>query len=292
MQIMPQQENKQVRMHDFEDHKMMVLKNTICKDLSNSELEIFLLVCTKTKLCPFSKQIYAIKRRQGDKETMTIQTSIDGFRLIADRTGCYVPGPESTFVYDNNGNIVSATAYIKKKTKDGSWHTVSASAHMTEYCVMYGNKPGNIWAKMPRAMLSKCAESLALRKAFPAEIGGMYSDDEMAQADVDISKVQEQNPIEIKVEFPKLPENYLKITSEQSQELDLILGDCDDKFKKAAFRRILRNYGISRISDLPYNIFEGFKAAAVYNMEANRKLQTEHSLSMAEFASVAEIGGE
>lgn len=168
---------------DFNEEKVQLLKNTVCKGATNDELQLFLHVCSRTGLDPFRNQIYAIKRNTKDGARMTIQTGIDGFRLVAERTERYAPGKEPTYEYDTQGKLVAATSYIKKQTADGTWHEVSAKAHWDEYAQVYNGKPSQFWAKMPHVMLAKCAEAIALRKAFPGDFSGIYTTEEMAQAD-------------------------------------------------------------------------------------------------------------
>lgn len=170
----------------FPPDKVELLKRTICKGATDDELELFLHVSKRTGLDPFARQIHAVKRWQDGREVMTVQTGIDGYRLIAERSDRYMPGREATFEYDEAGLIVSATAYVKKLDKQGQWHEISASARFEEYC---GRKkdgtPNSMWNTKPHIMLAKCAEALVLRKAFPAELSGIYTREEMDQADVE-----------------------------------------------------------------------------------------------------------
>ena len=143
---------------------------------TDAELEMFLHICKHTGLDPLMKQIYSIPR--GGQRTT--QTSIDGFRLIAERTGRYSPGRESTFSYNEQGGIISATSWVRKMTPDGTWHDVAATVFMSEF---KGSTP--FWTKMPHVMLAKVAEAVALRKAFPADLSGIYTADELDQAEAE-----------------------------------------------------------------------------------------------------------
>lgn len=158
----------------YTQEQLTLIKNMACQGASNDEFKVFIEVCQRLQLNPFIKQVYSIKR--GNQRT--IQISIDGYRAVAERTGRYAPGKEPSFEYTDDKKLESATAYIMKMTADGKWHEVAAKAHYLEY-----RANTDIWTKMPRAMLAKCAESLALRKAFPAEFSGTYTEDEMEQAD-------------------------------------------------------------------------------------------------------------
>ena len=157
----------------YSQEQINLIKNQICKGASDVELQLFLHVCHKTGLDPLVKQVYSVK--YGTDRSIIV--GIDGFRSVAERSGCYAPGKESIFSYDPQGRLKCATAYVKKMTRDGTWHEVSASAFWAEY-----GSDKQFWKKMPHVMLSKCAEAIALRKAFPNELSGLYTQDEMDQA--------------------------------------------------------------------------------------------------------------
>jgi phage recombination protein Bet len=160
----------------FDQSKVELMKRTVAVGATDDEFAMFLHQCRKTGLDPLARQIYFVKR-QGKG---TIQTGIDGFRVVAERTGVYAGNDEPKFErIEGAKNPVSATVTVWKVVA-GIRCPFTATARWDEYYP--GDSQGWAWKKMPHVMLAKCAEALALRKAFPADLSGVYAFDELEQA--------------------------------------------------------------------------------------------------------------
>lgn len=176
----------------FTRDQVELIKRTIAKGTTDDEFALFMYVAKSQGLNPLTKQIHCVKRWDSklQKEVASFQVGIDGFRLIAERTGRYAPGKEPVFAYDDQGKLVSATATVRKLLADGTWADVSATAFHAEYVqTTKEGKPNSMWAKMPHSQLAKTAEALAIRKAFPNDTSGVRGDEEMEQADNEEAKL-------------------------------------------------------------------------------------------------------
>ena len=156
-----------------------LISSTIAPNCTADELKLFAYACQRTGLDPFSRQIYAIKR----SNKLTIMSSIDGLRSIAERTGqldgsatewCGDDGVWSDVWLGSKPPAAAKTTIWRK----GSTHPFVGTALYRDY-----NAGQGMWNKMPAAMIAKCSEALALRKSFPHNLSGLYSADEMEQAE-------------------------------------------------------------------------------------------------------------
>lgn len=186
--------------------QLSALKSLGLAQADAGDLAFFFHQAQRTGLDPFARQIYMINRggRWG------IQTSIDGFRIIAQRSGQYA-GQTAPYWCGDDGvwkdvwlsNTPPTAAKIgvyRSNFAEPTW----AIARWESYAV--SNNP--IWKKMPDVMLAKCAESLALRKAFPNDLSGIYTDEEMSQVDVVVEDKPKPKKIDLAIvanEEPKVP---------------------------------------------------------------------------------------
>lgn len=170
----------------FTDQQIAALRQIGLGANTQADVEVFFHQAKRSGLDPFRREIYMITRKTKNGPKATIQTGIDGFYKIADRVTRATGGtwgiPETLWCGPNGQwrdvwleETPPAAAKVTVERNGSRFTTVATSA---EY-----NAGSPMWQKMPARMIAKCAEALAIRRAFPDDLSGLYTSEEMAQAD-------------------------------------------------------------------------------------------------------------
>lgn len=180
----------------------LIKRMAVHPDAPDDVVELYLAKCRAVGTDPLDKLIYVIPRRANVKDERTgewrselrwtLQGSIDLFRSIAEQSGDYAGqlGP----LWSNDGEVwrdtwldpvppkVCKIGVLRKSFREPLWVTGTY-----EYYVPRDGKgvpaPSAFWKGEKGAhQLAKCVEELALRKAFPRRLHGVYGTEEMQQA--------------------------------------------------------------------------------------------------------------
>jgi hypothetical protein len=187
-------------MYTYSESELKFIQNK--HRLTDIEMDVFMSAAHRYGLNPLANQIYPQvrnDRKTGDR-SMVIATGIDGYRTLADRTGCYAGNDDP--VFDDPDNAPKKATVTVYKVVGGVRCAFSATARWEQY--VPAENLAFMWRRMPHLMLGKVAEALALRKAFPAAISGIYTDTEMEQAGPTINTEAEaqQQPATSQVKPP------------------------------------------------------------------------------------------
>lgn len=177
---------REVARFEPNEEQRRMIRATYANGASDDEFQVLMEIARARNLNPLLRQIHFVSRWQPGGNVWAPQVSIDGLRAIAERTGLYAGQDKPVYTENPDGSLLCCEVAVYRK----DWtRPVWGVAYWNEYVQMTRDRttgkerPAAMWAKMPRVMLAKVAESIALRKAFPEDAGGLYTDDEMGQAD-------------------------------------------------------------------------------------------------------------
>ena len=165
---------------EFTPDQQKMIRDSFASGASPQEFAVLMEIAKARRLNPLLRQIYFVKRWDSVKrcEVWSTQISIDGLRAVAERTGMYAGQDEPEYVYEEASDKLSCCK-VRVYRKDWPRPAVGV-AYFAEYAQT--KKDGtytSFWATKPHIMLAKCAEALAIRKAFPEDTGGLYVAEEM-----------------------------------------------------------------------------------------------------------------
>ncbi len=178
--------------------QLELIKNIAAKGCSDDELKLILYTANKCGLDLLTQQIYAIKVWDSDKKQNIMRPflGVNALRIIAQRTGEH-EGYVGPFWYDkdmgwcdfwidDNSPLAAKVGVYRKGHREPTWGIAKFATYVQKHKDKHTGEmvPTGFWAKGPEHMLAKVAESLALRRAFPNDLSGIYSIEEMSHVEV------------------------------------------------------------------------------------------------------------
>jgi phage recombination protein Bet len=239
------------------NEQIELVKNTVAKNSTDAELQMFMHLASRYNLDPFAKEIWFIKYKNGDSPS--IFTSRDGYLKIAHASGVF-DGMESFTIDDDKGNPIKAICKVFRKDMSRPFH---AEIKVSEY---RQNSP--TWSKYPSAMAIKVAEVFALKRAF--SISGLVTREEMPTAE------EADNKTNVYLHPDKLSDKYispgqvLRLHTISKAEIDTETGEAYPlpRWTAEQAKDYLLSLGIKSSKEIPANLYdpivETFKQAAFW----------------------------
>jgi phage recombination protein Bet len=220
---------------NYTDAELKALKNQYAKDASEEQFLIWMAECRQRGLVPVKDVVLQMRAtKEWNPETRQKEfvkkavhiTTIQALRKLAERTGKYAGQLPSIWIYlDSNGQRVESDIPLPEANgsknpkipwaakvsvlRKGFEQPITVPARFEAYAQYYSadnvTKLNSTWANRGPEQLEKCAEALALRKAFPEELGGLYLQEEFTDEETVAATAQPST--ENGSNAPNLPAN-------------------------------------------------------------------------------------
>ena len=193
---------------NYTDAELKAMKNQYAKEASPEQFELWIAECRNRGLVPVKDVVLQIRatkewnpdtrQKEFTKKAVHI-TTIQALRKLAERTGKYAGQLPSIWIYldgsgnrvesdiplpESNGSVKPRVPWAAKASvvRKGFDQPVVVPARFEAYAQYFSadntKQLNSTWANRGPEQLEKCAEALALRKAFPEELGGLYLQEE------------------------------------------------------------------------------------------------------------------
>jgi phage recombination protein Bet len=189
--------------------------------VTDTEVVMFSNLCKYQKLNPFINEAYLVKFKGSPAQLVVSKEAYmkraesneqyDGFRagVIVKRNNEYLD-LEGSFMGPDDV-LVGGWAEVYRKDRK---YPIIAKVSLSEYM----KSPQTVWGKMPSTMIRKVALVQAQREAFPTELGAMYTEDEIPEAQVvEPSDIEKNAKEEIK---QKANKETIKFDSSKAVDIE------------------------------------------------------------------------
>ena len=252
------------------------VREVINPDLKDEHLYLFFHECQRRGVHPLDRMIHPVVR----EGRLTIQAGIDYLRSLAEKSGEYFGQDPPVFVWDekNPGRPLEATVTVYRRIRDEKVKFIATARYRSYVALKKDGSPTFLWVKAPDVMLSKCAEALALRKAFPVQLGGLYAEEELQGTLPSKSYLKNGNekgdkipllePARVALITPEQNEHFRKTVTQVARRNGVPPAEVVEHVKA-----ILKKDGIEKLADMPQEKYEHY----IIELEGFSSKETEHA---------------
>lgn len=218
LEIREEQITEMAKIFDINKNQIHALSETVYAGAKYESILMVLHYCYAKGYDPLKKPVHIVPMRVKNSRTGefewrdTIMPGIASYRIDAARSGEYAGIGEPEYGPDVREKLGSieivyprwCKVTVRKIVQGQVMEFVAMEFWKENYATKSGSdiSPNMMWAKRPYGQLAKCAESQALRKAFPDVVSAEYTAEEMEGKDYIDSEVVKPKLVNIKKEKP------------------------------------------------------------------------------------------